>query len=140
MENKADKKKVRTQRNNKVVRRMRKNSEPVLLTQEPLTIGQQLQLMRAVRGWSSSYLAELVDVDRSVIDRLEADAGNQSINLLMKVVSILGGVVFVGFAPASYIAPEGSEMGLMDVVPTITFMGANPFKARKTNAAKTSHP
>lgn len=72
----------------------------LLKSTTPMTIGQQIALIRKARGLSTIKIEEDFDISRHTIRSIESDRGSSSINTLLAYAASLGCVVIVSPIPS----------------------------------------
>ncbi len=108
-----------TGKRSSVVKQVSTLSDPILTTNQSLSIGQMTSVLRAVRGISQKELSRLSGLHISVIRKLETDEGSTTMTQLQKAVRALHGVVIVSLPPYGYIPPrEEKELAMVFNVDT----------------------
>lgn len=103
-----------TKKRSSVVKRVTTLSDPILTTNQSLSIGQMCATLRAVRGISQKELSRLSELHISVIRKLELDEGSTTMTQLQKAVRALHGVVIVSLPPYGYMPPkEEKDLGMV---------------------------
>lgn len=103
-----------TKKRSSVVKQVTTMSPPVLTSCQPLTLGQQVAVLRAARSISQKQLARMADTHISVLRKIETDEGTAKIQDLQKVVKALSGVLIATFAPYGYVEPkEVKDLGMI---------------------------
>jgi len=72
----------------------------LLKSTTPMTIGQQIALIRKARGLTTAKIEEDFDISRHTIRSIESDKGSSSINNLLAYAASLGCVVIVSPIPS----------------------------------------